>query len=114
MWEEAHSREINMPEDDFEEVGTYLKFTYSKKFQTKLSSPAKEHELVVAYMEADTIYVFADKVQDTVTKNEMLARVIELARTPDETIIPEGRGIIWRSSADWSFWSMSIHRSYAR
>jgi hypothetical protein len=59
--------------------------------QTKLSSPAKEHELVAAYMEAGTIYVFADKVQDMVTKNEMLARVIELARTPDETIIPGGK-----------------------
>jgi hypothetical protein len=83
-WKEAHARMISMPDDDPEEAGAYLKYLYGEDFQKEISSSSRRAEAIDAYMEAGMIYVFADKVQDTSTKNEMVARVFRLAHIPAE------------------------------
>jgi hypothetical protein len=87
-WKEADTRIINLPEDDAVDVNLYLQYIYTKSLQAKVAhKPAIDHlweQVTPAYEETSRIYVFAEKVQDTPTKNDMVRELFRITKKRSE------------------------------
>lgn len=86
-WAEAETRVIEMPEDDPAAVRLYLNFVYTKATAAQITSDNQTsflREIKEQYCEVARVYVLAEKLQDTLTKNAMVRMMSELTFKRDK------------------------------
>ena len=83
-WAESNDRIITMREDDPEIFAKYLHVVYTKKFPAILNTVSISDQISNEYVLLAQIYVLAEKLQDTSTKNAIVKAMVETSEKRNE------------------------------
>ena len=93
-WAESDDRTINLLEDDPNVFAQYLHFIYTNKFPTKENGATVPEMARGEYVDLAKIYVLAERLQDTPTKNAVMKRIFTKsmkAEADGKTYVPSGK-----------------------
>lgn len=98
-WKEGRDKRVLLPEDTPEIAELYLKFLYTGKIMVgwtqKLAQP-KSHENLPEYFTLAHLYVFGEKIGDTVFKNAVMDTFVRRMTEPVAVVV------VGSSSRTWS------------
>jgi hypothetical protein len=83
-WAESDDRVITMMEDDPEIFDKYLHFVYTKEFPAMPHAALVSDQILGEYRMLARVYVLAEKLQDTRTKNAVVQAMMNLSQRKDE------------------------------
>jgi hypothetical protein len=86
-WVEAEDRVIHMPEDDPEKMHLYLHFLYTNELSARVVDTTRDGfktQMRQYYLQLMQVYVLAEKLQDTRTKNALVHKVFDAVYLHEE------------------------------
>ncbi|KAH3959582.1 hypothetical protein HBI56_199440 [Parastagonospora nodorum] len=106
-WTEAKSRHVNLPEDDPQTFENYVHHLYTNTLAVKPSPVPDQYVGREEKIEPAKLYVFAEKIQDTDTKDAVvkaMAHSSQLSRYNGKTYGPNLGvvSLIYAGTAPWS------------